>query len=156
MQRRVWLVYDTFEYILYIACLRVGGGASKEPALSHVANIDLFDLCVCGGWWHLNWGERACGTAWSRISGMVSNTANTWVPCVWCHSICSVPSIIMSRSPLSSLHWYRHNAPWWQGWKLSQCDVVRVIDEADEAQGSEEELIISLSCQQSHRCIMIR
>ena len=25
---------------------------------------------------------------------------------VWCHSICPVPDIIMSRPPLSSLHWF--------------------------------------------------
>ena len=31
-----------------------------------------------GGWWHLNWVGGACGNGWSRISGMVSNTSNTW------------------------------------------------------------------------------
>ena len=30
----------------------------------------------------------------------------TWFPGVWCHSICSVPAIIMSRSPLRSPLWY--------------------------------------------------
>ena len=27
-----------------------------------------------GGWWHLNWGERARGNECSGIGGMVSNT----------------------------------------------------------------------------------
>ena len=36
---------------------------------------------------------------------MVSNTSNTWFPCVWCHSIHSIPDIIMSHPPLSSLLW---------------------------------------------------
>ena len=35
-----------------------------------------------GGWWHLNWGGWARGNDWSGISGMVSNTSNTWKPCV--------------------------------------------------------------------------
>jgi hypothetical protein len=33
------------------------------------------------------------------MGGMVSTTS------IWCHSIRSVPAIIMSRPPLSSLHW---------------------------------------------------
>ena len=57
------------------------------------------------GWWHVNWGGRACGIGWSGVSGMVSNTLFL---SVWCHSICSVPAIIMSRPPLSSLHWPGH------------------------------------------------
>ena len=31
-----------------------------------------------GGWWHLNWGGGACGNVWNGVSGMVSNTSNTW------------------------------------------------------------------------------
>jgi hypothetical protein len=31
-----------------------------------------------------------------------------WFPGVWCDSICSVRAIIMSCSPLSSLHWDTH------------------------------------------------
>ena len=58
-----------------------------------------------GGWWYLNWGGRACGNGWSQISGMVSNT---WFPCVLCHSICSIPDVIRSCPPLSSLLWYTH------------------------------------------------
>ena len=60
------------------------------------------------GWWHLNWGGLARGNGWIRMSGMVANTSNTWFPwfpCVCRHSIHSVPPIIMSRPPLSSLHW---------------------------------------------------
>ena len=63
-----------------------------------------------GGWWHLNWGGRARGNGWWGIGGMVSNTLNTWFPCVWCDSICSVPAIIMSRPSLSSLHWVVHDS----------------------------------------------
>jgi hypothetical protein len=33
---------------------------------------------ITGGWWHLNWGGRACDNVWSGIAGMASNTANTW------------------------------------------------------------------------------
>jgi hypothetical protein len=36
-------------------------------------------------------------------TGVVSNTYNTRFPCVWCHSICFVPAIIVSCPPLSSL-----------------------------------------------------
>ena len=50
-----------------------------------------------------NWGGRARGNDWSEISLTVLNTSNTWFPCVWCHSIRSVPAIIMCRPPLSSL-----------------------------------------------------
>jgi hypothetical protein len=64
-------------------------------------------LVSTGGWWHLNWGERAPDNDWSGSSGMVSNTLNTWFPGVWCHSISSVPAIIMSRPPLSSLLCWR-------------------------------------------------
>ena len=42
---------------------------------------------ITGGWWHLNWGGRARGNGWSRISGMVSNTSNIWFPFVWFHSL---------------------------------------------------------------------
>ena len=57
-----------------------------------------------GGWWHLNWGGQARGNGWSRMSGMVSNTWFPWFPCVWCHSIGSIPDIIMNLPPISSLH----------------------------------------------------
>jgi hypothetical protein len=57
---------------------------------------------ITGGWRHLNWGGRVRGNDWSGIGGMVSNT---WFPGVWCHSICSFPAVILSRPPLSSLHW---------------------------------------------------
>jgi hypothetical protein len=30
------------------------------------------------GWLQLNWGGLARGNGWSGISGMVSNTSNTW------------------------------------------------------------------------------
>ena len=43
-------------------------------------------LHTTGGWWHLNWGGQARSNDWSGISGMVSNTPNTWPPGVWCHS----------------------------------------------------------------------
>ena len=57
-------------------------------------------LSLTGGWWHLNWAECVRSNDWSGISGMVSNTLNTWFPGVWCHSMCAVPAIIMSCSPL--------------------------------------------------------
>ena len=38
--------------------------------------------------------------------GMVSYTSKTWFPCSLYHSIYSIPAIIMSRLPLSSLHWF--------------------------------------------------
>jgi hypothetical protein len=31
-----------------------------------------------GGWWHLNWGGRACDHVWRGMGGMVSNTSITW------------------------------------------------------------------------------
>ena len=55
-----------------------------------------------GGWWHLHLGVWAHGNGWRGTSGMVSNTSHTWFPCVWCHSICSIPAIVMSRPHLSS------------------------------------------------------
>ena len=53
-----------------------------------------------GGWWYHNWREYACGNGWSWISGMVSNTSNTWFDAI---PSTLVPAIIMSHSPLSSL-----------------------------------------------------
>ena len=37
-------------------------------------DLITLSLCITGGWWHLNWGEQACGNGWSGISGIVSNT----------------------------------------------------------------------------------
>lgn len=51
---------------------------------------------------NLKWGGRARGHDWSGIGGMVPNT---WFPGLWCHSICFVPDIIVSRSALCSLLW---------------------------------------------------
>ena len=65
---------------------------------------------TAGDWWSLNWGGQACGHDWSVISGMVSNTPNTWLPGVWCHSIYAILVIFMSRSPVSSLHWHTHTS----------------------------------------------
>ena len=39
-------------------------------------------LYSTGGWWHLNWGGRACGNGWSEVSGMVFNTSSTWFDAV--------------------------------------------------------------------------
>ena len=73
---------------------------------------------VWGFWRRKQCGAKASSTGgrrgwardngWSGISGMASNTSNTWFPWfpgVWCHSIRSNPDIIVSRPPLSSLHW---------------------------------------------------
>ena len=68
------------------------------PTVVYTVEMGVF---VTGGWWNLHWGGRARGNGWSGIDGTVSNT---WFPCVWCHSICSVLAIIMSRPALSSLH----------------------------------------------------
>jgi hypothetical protein len=40
-----------------------------------------------------NRGGEAPGNGWSGIGGIVSDTSNTWFPCVGCLSICSVPDI---------------------------------------------------------------
>ena len=50
--------------------------------------------------------DRLVVIAGAEIGRMVSNTSNVWFPCVWCHSIHSVPDIIMSCPPLSSLYWF--------------------------------------------------
>ena len=50
-----------------------------------------------GGWWHLNWGER--GVVMAGAEGVFN-------------AIRSVPAIIMSRPPLSSLHWLYPNIRW--------------------------------------------
>ena len=46
------------------------------------------------------WEDWLVVMAGAELGGTVLNTSNTWFPC---HSICSVPAIIMSRPPLSSL-----------------------------------------------------
>jgi hypothetical protein len=51
-----------------------------------------------GGWWHLNWGERAHSNGWRGIGGMVLNTSNTWFPGVWWHSIRSLLAILPSAA----------------------------------------------------------
>ena len=51
-----------------------------------------------GGWWFLNWGGKAHGNDWSGFNGMLSNISNTWKP-----------AIIISCSPLSSLHCFLGN-----------------------------------------------
>lgn len=53
---------------------------------------------------HLNWGGWACDNGWTGMCGMVSNGSNAWFPCLWCHSIHSIPAIIIGCPPLSSLH----------------------------------------------------
>ena len=41
-----------------------------------------FYTASTGGWSHVNWGEGAHGNGWSGIRGMISNTSNTWFPCL--------------------------------------------------------------------------
>ena len=97
------------EFAVAVACGRLSLGAVHASApCSCFTNRLILHGMHAGHRWPLNWGERARGNGWSRISEMVSNTSNTWFqwfPGVWCHSICSVPAIIMSHPPLSSLLW---------------------------------------------------
>jgi hypothetical protein len=78
-----------------------------------------------GGWRHLNWGGWAWGNGWREMGGMVSEMSNAWFPYVGCHSIHSVPAIIMTRLPLSSFHWLSHQDNHTVYWPLtdfsSQC-----------------------------------
>ncbi|CDQ99683.1 unnamed protein product [Oncorhynchus mykiss] len=59
---------------------QVCGRGFKEPWFlkNHMKVGNL--VCVTGDWLHLHWGERAQGNDLRGISGMVSNTSNTWFP----------------------------------------------------------------------------
>jgi hypothetical protein len=85
-------------------------------------NWDWHLVRATGGWWHHNLGGQAHSNGWSGIGGMVSNT---WFP--WCHSICSVPVIIMSRPPLSSLHWFVPTPPD-DRWRVGRADEAHAVD----------------------------
>ena len=76
--------------------MKRGPWINKGRVNSTTSTATLQILSSTESWWQLNWGKQARG-----VSGMVSNT---WFAGVWCHSICDVPAIIMSRSsPLRSL-----------------------------------------------------
>ena len=125
---RRWVLLSTLFETTMLLVTQLHSHWAREPHLSHLISASqsyqlAVTLTCCtlttGGWWHLHWGERTRGNDWSGISGKISNTSNTWFPCVWCHSIRSVPDIIMSRSPLSSLHWHLqyicHKGQWDRG-----------------------------------------
>lgn len=60
--------------------------AEMASAIDNRPNqIQLKTVECIEGWWHFNWGDND----WSRMSGMISNTSNTF------------------HSPLSSLHWLK-------------------------------------------------
>jgi hypothetical protein len=89
-------------WVGYVSANKAGTWPLPQMWCNVTYRADSINVWITGGWWHLNWGGRARGNGWS---GMISNTSNSWFPCVWYHSISSVPAIIMSRRPLSSLHW---------------------------------------------------
>ena len=67
---------------------------TKRTHLTSVVSGVLFHkVRRTGGWCHLNQGGQARGNDWSGISGMVSNTPNTWFP--WFPGVSMVSRCLM-------------------------------------------------------------
>jgi hypothetical protein len=74
-----------------------------------------------GGWWHLNWGGRACGNGWCQIGGMSSNTSNTHglMPFHCLRSSHYYEPSSPQQPPLTSI--FLHVLPWIQPvWECSR------------------------------------
>jgi hypothetical protein len=53
----------------------------KQLSSCH-ASLQCLYFKTIGGWWYHTWGGLAHSNDCSSMSGMVSNTSNTWFPCV--------------------------------------------------------------------------
>ena len=69
-------------YQLHIIVECICGCFRKHSSLRWYSALSSKLHWATGGWWHLNCGGRARGNGWSGIGGMVSNTSNTWFPCL--------------------------------------------------------------------------
>ena len=101
------VICDIFCFMFYSTCLSltpqacIPNGTDKVFFFLPQVYIFLYNTCS-GGWWHFKWGGQA-NIVWNRINGMVSNTSNTWLPCVWYHFIHFIPFIFMKFPPFTSL-----------------------------------------------------
>ena len=80
--------------------------------ISNVSNsgclLYISTWCIVSNTW-MEWNQTHEWNGIKHMNGMVSNTWMEWYQThewnVWYHSIHSIPAIIMSHPPLSSLHW---------------------------------------------------